>query len=204
MNGSGIGGQSVAFRDMKEICARAEIFLLDNQARSDVSGFAENATAGKMIHGMLGWEKLIPESMGMYQAGWPQFRFSSKPASEARMWMLAGFAGGIQPWWHMVGAHHEDRRMYRNAEPVMRWHKENEEYLVNRRPLASVAIGWSQRNWDFFGRDNADVLVEQPMRGFELALTRAADSVCPAAFGLSGSRWGEFFDADSAECGGDE
>ena len=93
--------------------------MLDNQGRSDLGGFQENALAGKMLHSLLGWDKLIPESMAMYQQGRPQFRFTSKSKPEARMWMLAGFAGGIQPWWHHVGAYHEDRRMYRTAEPVM-------------------------------------------------------------------------------------
>jgi hypothetical protein len=147
--------------------------MLDNQSRSDAGGFQENALAGKLIHGLLGYEKLIPESMAMYQHGRPQFRLSSKPAPEARMWMLAGFAGGIQPWWHHVGAYHEDRRMFRTAEPVMRWHAANQDYLVNRQPLATVAVGWSQRNFDFFGRDNADERVEQPYRGFTQALVRA-------------------------------
>lgn len=173
MNGSGISGQANSFRDLKEICARAEIIMLDNQGRSDLGGFQENALAGKMLHSLLGSDKLIPESMAMYQHGRPQFRMSSKSKPEARMWMLAGFAGGIQPWWHHVGAVREDRRMFSTAEPVMKWHRENEQYLLNRRPIASVAVGWSQRNMDFFGRDNADELVEQPFRGFTQALIRA-------------------------------
>ena len=45
-------------------------------------------------------------------------------------------AGGIQPWWHTIGAYHEDRRMYQTAVPVFRWHKDHEQYLVNRRPVA--------------------------------------------------------------------
>ena len=48
----------------------------------------------------------------MYQSGPGYYRVASKPAAEARMWMIAGIAGGIQPWWHHVGAYHEDRRMY--------------------------------------------------------------------------------------------
>src|SRR5256885_15716406 len=56
---------------------------------------------------------------------------------------------------------------------VMKWHRENEQYLLNRLPIASVAVGWTQRNMDFFGRDNADELVEQPFRGFTQALVRA-------------------------------
>jgi hypothetical protein len=173
MNSGSISGQCRSFRDYKEICARTEIVMLDHQSRSDGEGFQHNALTGKLIHGLLGWDKLIPESMPMYQMGRPTFRLASKPEPEARMWMLAGFAGGIQPWWHHVSAYHEDRRMYRTAEPILRWHKANEQYLVNRRPGANVGIVWSQRNTDFYGRDNPEPLVDQPWRGFTQALVRA-------------------------------
>jgi hypothetical protein len=89
------------------------------------------------------------------------------------MWMIAGIAGGIQPWWHHVGAYHEDRRMYKTAEPVMNWHRENEAYLTNRTPVATVGLVWSQRNVDFYGRDNAADLVDAPYDGFVQALIRA-------------------------------
>jgi hypothetical protein len=89
------------------------------------------------------------------------------------MWMIAGLAGGIQPWWHHIGAYHEDRRMYRTAEPVMKWTKENESYLFSREPVASIGIVWSQRNTDFFGRDDAAELVDAPYTGFMHALVRA-------------------------------
>ena len=89
------------------------------------------------------------------------------------MWMIAGMAGGIQPWWHHVGAYHDDRRMYRTAEPVMKWHKANEAYLANRKPVASVGLVWSQRNTDFYGRESAGELVDAPYEGFAQALIRA-------------------------------
>jgi len=173
MNSGSISGQARTFRDTKGICERAEMMLMDHQSRSDTTGFQQNAETGKLIHGLLGWDKPVPESMAMYQAGRNAFRVASKPPAEARMWMIAGFAGGIQPWWHHIGAYHEDRRMYRTAEPVMRWYKANEQYLVNRRPVAAVGLVWSQRNSDFYGRDNADELVEAPYRGFMQALVRA-------------------------------
>jgi hypothetical protein len=173
MNSGSISGQCQNFRDYKEICRRADILMLDHQARSDATGFQHNGEAGKLIHGLLGWDKLIPESMAMYQAGRPTFRLASKPTAEARMWMLEGIAGGLQPWWHHVGAYHEDRRMYRTAEAVYRWHKDNAEFLVNRQPIATVGVVWSQQNTDFFGRDDADVLVELPWRGITQALIRA-------------------------------
>ena len=126
MNGGSVTGQSRAFRDIAAICSRARILMLDHQSRGDSDSFQNNAETGKLLHGLLGWDKLIPESMPMYQMGRPTFRLASKPQAEARMWMLAGFAGGIQPWWHHVGAYHEDRRMYKTAGPVLRWHKAHE------------------------------------------------------------------------------
>ena len=173
MNSGSVSGQSQSFRDLREICRRAPIIMLDHQARNDATGFQDNAEAGKLIHGMLGWDKLVPESMAMYQAGKPTFRFAAKPAPEARLWMVEGFAGGIQPWWHHVGAYHEDRRMYRTAEPLCRWHREHQQMLIDRQPVATVGLVWSQTNLDFYGRDDAEVLVELPQRGMAQALIRS-------------------------------
>ncbi|HUQ64517.1 MAG TPA: alpha-amylase family protein, partial [Flavitalea sp.] len=174
MNSGSISGQSNYFRDYKEICGRADIIMLDDQARRNEGGFQHNAQMGNMIHGMLGWNKLIPESMAMYQSGGgANFRLASKVQPEARMWMINGIAGGIQPWWHHVSAYHEDRRMYHTAEPVMKWHTQNEQYLINRMPVANTGVVWSQQNMDFYGRDNGGDIVEMPWRGMTSALMRA-------------------------------
>jgi hypothetical protein len=174
MNSGSLRGQSHYFRDYRKICERAEIIMLDEQARSNDGGFQHNAQIGQLIHGLLGWDKLVPESMAMYQTGGGvNFRVASKVLAEARMWMINGFAGGIQPWWHHVSAYHEDRRMYKTAEPVMKWHKDNEQYLLNRSPVASVGVVWSQQNNDFYGRDNVADLFELPWRGMTNALMRA-------------------------------
>ena len=63
--------------------------------------------------------------------------------------------------------------MYETAEPLMKWWEANQQYLINRQPLANVGVVWSQRNSDFFGRDNADELTEAPYRGFMQAMVRA-------------------------------
>ncbi len=183
MNSGSISGQSRSFRDYQEICKRADIIMLDSQARSDAGGFQQNADTGKLIHGLLGWDKLIPESMAMYQAGRPTFRLASKPVPEARMWMLEGMAGGIQPWWHYVGASHEDRRIYHTAGPVFQWHQANEEFLINREPVATVGVVWSQQNMDFYGRDEADLMVDLPWRGITQALLRARIPYLPVHAG---------------------
>lgn len=173
MNSGSISNQARSFRDFKAICSKADIIMLDHQSRNDSSGFQNLADVGKLIHGLLGWEKLIPDSMAMYQAGRPTFRVSTKPVPEAHMWMIEGFAGGIQPWWHHIAAYHEDRRMYHTAEPILRWHKANEQFLINRTPIGKVGVVWSQENTDFYGRDDSDLLVDLPWRGITQALIRA-------------------------------
>jgi hypothetical protein len=173
MNSGSISGQARSFRDFKEICRRADIIMLDHQARSDSGGFQNLADSGKIIHGLLGWDKLIPDSMAMYQQGRPQFRVASKPVPEAHMWMIEGFAGGIQPWWHHIAAYHEDRRMYQTAEPIYKWHRANEEFLINRNPVGTIGVVWSQDNTDYYGRDESELLVDQPWRGIVQSLIRA-------------------------------
>ena len=173
MIGGTISGAAADFRDYREICRRTELIMLDNQRRSDNTGFQANAQTGKLVHGLLGWDKLAPESFALYQTSGATFRLSMRPEPEVRLWALEAFAGGIQPWWHYVNAYHEDRRMYGTPVGMSEWHAKHEEYLVRRQPIATVGILYSQRNHDFFGRDEAELLVNLPQRGFLQALTRA-------------------------------
>ena len=167
MNGGSVSGQAQEFRDFPAIAQRAEIIMLDDQCRANESGFQRNGEVGKLIHGLLGWDKLMPESMAMYQMGAaPTFRLTSKPEPEARLWMLEGAASGIQPWWHFVSAYHEDRRMYHTPVALCQWHSEaNEAFLIDRQPIATVGLVWSQQNTDFFGRDDPELHINLPQRG---------------------------------------
>ena len=149
------------------------MIMLDSQRRSDATGFQANGQTGKLVHGLLGWDKLAPESMALYHTAGVSFRLTSRPEPEVRLWAIEGFAAGIQPWWHYVNAYHEDRRMYDTPLALSEWYVGNERFLNGRTPVATVGIVYSQRNYDFFGRDHADVLVDQPQRGFTQALTRA-------------------------------
>lgn len=167
------------FIDLKEILPRAAIVMLDHQRRNPIDGFADNTEVGKRLHEVGGWDKLIPESTPQYQLGAPAFRLASMPQAEVRLWSSSGFAGGIQPWWHHIGAMHEDRRQYQTAEPIFRWHEENEAYLVERRPLADVGIVWSQRNHDFCGQGKGVEKTLAPYRGVMKALDKAGLTYLP-------------------------
>jgi hypothetical protein len=87
--------------------------------------------------------------------------------------MVEGFAGGISPWYHHIGAFHEDRRQYKTAEPLMRWHEKNQQFLLNRTPIAPVGVVWSQGNVDGYGRDQAELHFSMPWQGMTQALIRA-------------------------------
>lgn len=159
------------FRDPNAIWSRSPIVMLDWQARRTGEGFPANATAGKIVHGVLGWDKLVPESTALYLGPTrPMFRKAAKPEPEARLWAVCGMAAGIQPWWHHLGASQEDRRQLRTAERLSRWHAENEAYLVDRRPIATVGVAWSETNVDWYGRGESATRAVAPFAGAAEAL----------------------------------
>ena len=173
LHGSMIGCAQ-GFRDIKSLCERSRFVLLDFQTRERAGlGFTDNADQGALLNDLLGWGPVVIEAMAMYQSPEPTFRLSARPAAEARLWMAAGAAGTIQPWWHHIGAYHEDRRQYGTAEPFFAWHQRNERFLIDRKPVANIGVVWSQRNLDFFGRNLPSEVCVQPYQGVVLALVSA-------------------------------
>ena len=169
------------FIDLRAVLAQTEIVMLDHQRRSLVNAFDQNTEAGKRLHEVAGWHKLIPESMPQYQLGSPPFRVSAMPVAEARLWATSGFAGGIQPWWHHIGAAHDDRRQYATAEPIFRWHEANADVLTNREPMADAGVVWSQDNYDFAGQDRPEERAYAPYKGVTAALDKAGLTWLPVA-----------------------
>ncbi|HEV2126552.1 MAG TPA: alpha-amylase family protein, partial [Chloroflexota bacterium] len=172
MNSGSLTNQARSFRDWRAMTSRVRIIFLDHQGRAQTGALWQNGEQGKMIRSLMGDDAPMPESIAFYNnAG--NFRLSSKPEPEVRLWFAEAVAGGIQPWWHHVGADHEDRRMFRTAVPLFSWHEASEKYLRDRRHLASVGIVYSQRNVDWFGRDEAEARCDEPARGLAGALVRA-------------------------------
>jgi hypothetical protein len=159
------------FRHPKALWSRSPIVMLDWQARRPGEGFQTNATAGKVVHGVLGWDKLVPESTALYLGPTrPMFRKAAKPEPEVLLWAIEGMAAGIQPWWHHLGASQDDRRQLRTAERLSQWHAENEAYLFDRRPIATVGVAWSETNIDWYGRGESATRAETPFTGVAGAL----------------------------------
>ncbi|MFO7697683.1 MAG: Tat pathway signal protein [Anaerolineae bacterium] len=162
----------LSFCDLKAVGERSRIMMSDQQSRRD-TGFEYNAISGQLLHGVMGWDAQIPESMATYVRGPQAFRKAANPPLETRHWMIEGYAGGISPWWHHIGAFQEDRRQFETVLPLMRWHADNESLLYDREPVATVGVLWSHENIDFYGRDKADERVLLPWHGWTRALTRA-------------------------------
>ncbi len=162
----------LSFCDLKLVGERSCVMMSDQQSRRE-TGFEYNTISGQLLHGVLGWDAAIPESMATYVRGEQAFRKAANPPLEARLWMLTGFAGGITPWWHHIGAYQEDRRQFETAPALLRWHAENEAYLYDRQPVANIGVLWSHENIDFYGRDAARDRVLLPWHGWTRALTRA-------------------------------
>lgn len=172
MNSAQMSHQAEYFRDLGRLAERTPLIFIDHQRRQEATGFQANTHTGKLIHGLLDWTGNAAESMAMYNHYTPSFRVASAPEPEARMWAISGIAGGILPWWHHIGAEHQDTRQYETSPPLWTWHRGAEQYLVDRRPVANVGLLWSQRSYDYYGRDDGPLKAQDPYDGMLQVLLR--------------------------------
>ena len=110
--------------------------------------------------------------------------------------------GGIAPWWHHVGGYQEDRRQFHVVEPFFRWYAEHQQYLVNREPIATVGVVYSQRNFEWYGRDNGNYLALAPYNGMIQALIRARIPYLPVHADHIDRDASQVFAAGSSQPGG--
>ncbi len=162
----------VDFADIEAIGRRTPFILCDQQSRIGAGGFEQNAFAGKILHEVSSWSTPVAESMSLYVRAPAGLRLAAAPEAEAALWITEGIAGGITPWWHIVGARAEDRRKLASCDELFRWQADNEHLLFDREPVAHVGLLWSQENVDFFGRDHPLENVHWPLRGWVKALVR--------------------------------
>ena len=106
-----------------------------------------------------------------------------------------------QTWFTKFNAKPIDRRWLPVVEELYVWHHKNERYLRNEKPLARVAIVYSQQTATFYGGAEARAKVEDPALGFYQALVEARIPfemvhVLPAAC-LQQFSFGKFSDIQS-------
>lgn len=172
MNSAQMGHQAESFRDLGRLAKRTPLLFIDHQRRDVRTGFQANSRTGKLVTDLMSGRGRAAESMAMYNHGGHSFRLASAPEPEARMWAVSGIAGGLLPWWHHIGAAHEDRRQFATAPPLWTWHARNAEFLIDRTQVANVGVLWSQRSHDYFGRAQGRLVAEDPYDGMVDALLR--------------------------------
>ena len=166
------GGGALSTLDMKTIGELVPTLVADRQGRSGLMPPWAMGKNGKEYRATMGQKAIA----GMVSVGLEEkyrWKDSVQSGDEIRLWMADGIAQGLRPWFIKFNAKVIDRRWLPVIEQIYNWHYANEAYLRNARPLARVAIVYSQQTAAFYGGENARSLVEDPALGFYQALVEA-------------------------------
>ncbi|MEZ4680560.1 MAG: beta-galactosidase trimerization domain-containing protein [Caldilineaceae bacterium] len=104
-----------------------------------------------------------------------QYRWkdSVQSPAEITMWVADGIANGLRPWFTKFGGVLYDKRWLKPVEEAYTWQAKHEKYLRNVRPIARVALVYSQRTAAFYGGKQARAKVEDHTQGWYQALIEA-------------------------------
>lgn len=166
------GGGALSTLDMKTIGERSEILFADRQARQGTMPIWSNGKNGKEYRATLGNKPIG----GIFSVGVEEkYRWKDSVQSEAeiRLWVADGIANDLRPWFTKFGGVLYDQRWLKPVEEIYTWHAQNERYLRNERPLARVALVYSQLTAAFYGGDQARAKVEDHTLGWYQALLEA-------------------------------
>jgi hypothetical protein len=166
------GGGALSSLDMKTIGELAPTLFADRQARRGVAPPWTNGKNGKEYRATLGGKAIV----GIFSVGVEEpyrWKDSVQSPAEIRLWVADGIANGLRPWFTKFSGTLYDRRWLEPVEELYGWHYRNERYLRNERPLARVAMVYSQQTATFYGGDQARAKVEDHTLGFYQALIEA-------------------------------
>lgn len=179
--------------DMTRTGGRAPTLMADRQARSGVIPPWANGKSAKEFRAVLGNKPVV----GIFSVGVEEayrWKDSVQSPPEIRLWVAEGLANGMRPWLTKFCAVLHDRRWLKPVEEIYDWCHRSEPYLRNERPLARVALVYSQRTlWHYGSGEATRDRVESPSLGwyqalvesrvpFELVHDRLLDAESLAAF----------------------
>jgi len=166
------GGGALSDLDMKTVGELAPTLFADRQARRGLMLPWANGKNGKEYRATLGRKAIA----GICSVGLEEeyrWKDSVQNGPEIRLWMADGIAHGLRPWFTKFNAKPIDRRWLPVVEQIYAWHHQNERYLRNEQPLATVAMVYSQQTASFYGGPQARAKVEDPALGYYQALVEA-------------------------------
>jgi hypothetical protein len=139
-----LGGGIRATTDLRRLSSVAGWFNADHQGRSGNTPIWDCAQQGRVAQSVMKG-RTITNVTGSYANSSPLWRHTAKAPLEATMWMAQTTASGMVPWYHWLGGAPEDQRFRVAGRDFFQWIAKNETHFINRRPLASVAVVFSQR-----------------------------------------------------------
>jgi hypothetical protein len=152
-NGSGASSPLNAI----ETSRRAPMLAADRQARHGLAAPWLVGKSAKEYRATMGSKPVI----GLFGIGLEeQYRWKDSVTSNAeiRIWALDAIANGMRPWFTKFSATLHDQRWLKSIDDIYLWTEKNQQYLTDRRPLARVALVYSQQTAWYYGskaEDNA-------------------------------------------------
>ncbi|HEY4379489.1 MAG TPA: beta-galactosidase trimerization domain-containing protein [Acidobacteriaceae bacterium] len=145
-NGSGASSPL----DAIETSRRAPMLAADRQARHGLAAPWLVGKSAKEYRATMGEKPVI----GLFGIGLEeQYRWKDSVTSNAeiRIWALDAIANGMRPWFTKFSATLHDERWLKAIDDVYGWTEKNQYYLSGRRPLARVALVYSQQTAWYYG-----------------------------------------------------
>jgi hypothetical protein len=166
------GGGALSDLDMARLSSLTPLLIADRQGRSGITPPWAGGKNAKEFRAAYGRKPIG----GMFSVGLEErYRWKDSVQSEAelRVWAASAIANGMRPWFTKFCGQVHDRRWLDVVEDIFTWHKRHERYLRDQTPLARVAIVYSQQTAAFYGGEQAQQKVEDPILGVYQALIEA-------------------------------
>jgi len=161
------GGGATSSLDMQRIGALAPTLIADRQARRGVTVPWANGKHGKEFRATMGRKPIV----GIFSVGLEEpyrWKDSVQNPAEFALWAADGVANDLRPWFTKFSGVLHDERWIKPVAELYRRYANWEKYLRNERPLARVAIVYSQQTAWFYGGK-----VEDHINGWYQALIEA-------------------------------
>ena len=161
------GGGATSSLDMKKIGELAPTLMADRQARRGLMAPWAIGMNAKEYRAAMGMKSIV----GIFSVGLEEpyrWKDSVQSGEEIRLWVADLVANGMRPWFTKFGGVLHDERWLKPVEDIYRRLAGWEKYLRNERPLARVAVVYSQQTAWFVGNK-----VEDNINGWYQALIEA-------------------------------
>jgi hypothetical protein len=162
------GGGATSSLDMRRIGELAPTLMADRQSRRGLMAPWANGKNAKEFRAALGDKPVV----GIFSVGLDEvyrWKDAVQHPAETRLWAADGIANGMRPWFTKFGGTVEDKRWLAPVEEIYSWCAGAERYLRNERPLARVALVYSQQT-GWFHEPKAPNEVEDAALGWYQAL----------------------------------